>query len=737
MSKQKEVTKEIFFDEVAKYISDPQSIAMINKAYDFAQKAHEGQLRKSGEPYFIHVLNVAYILATLTAGPQTICAGLLHDTMEDCGVTFEEIETNFDHDIATLVEAVTKIGSLKFKDEKEYLAANHRKIFIAMAKDVRVIIIKLVDRLHNMRTLMYQPEEKQKKISSETLQVYAPIAHRLGLAEIKNELEDLSFLYLDPQKYHEIAHLLENKKSERQAIVNQMIVNLDHLLSDKKIEYRIFGRSKHIYSIYRKMVTKNKRFDEIFDLYAIRIITKNELNCYEILGYIHNAYKPINGRLKDYIAMPKMNMYQSLHTTVLDGNGNIFEVQIRTEEMDMVAEMGIAAHWAYKEGKYNSAAEQKEIENKLGWFHDMISMMNESKLAHPTEFMSQIKKDIFEANVYVMTPKGRIIELQNGSTPLDFAYRVHTEVGHNAVGAIVNGALVPLDTVLKTGDVVQIKTSKQSNGPSEDWLKIVKTTTARNKIRAFLMKKENDMRSEMITKGEKYYNDEIKRRNLDEKLFLDKSKLETIYSQLNINNYDELMYAIANKSISITQIIEKLQKNKNTSMADNESLTKMIQEKQAKKDKRNKVSTSGVIVEGISAMMVNLAGCCMPVYGDEIVGYISKGQGVKVHRKDCPNIVNEKNRLIKVMWNPQQQETQYDSWLRLDAQDYNYLINDIVTMLAQYKVSLYGIKSESLPDKVNTYVEIKVKVKDLEQLQTLMANLKKIEAVNEVTRITK
>lgn len=737
MSKQKEVTKEVFFNEVSKYITDPNSIAMINKAYEFAQNAHKGQLRKSGEPYFVHVLNVGYILATLTAGPQTICAGLLHDTMEDCGVTFEEIESSFDHDIASLVEAVTKIGSLKFKDEKEYLAANHRKIFIAMAKDVRVIIIKLVDRLHNMRTLMYQPEEKQKKIASETLQVYAPIAHRLGLAEIKNELEDLSFLYLDPEKYHEIAHLLENKKSERQAIVNQMIVNLDHLLSDKKIEYRIFGRSKHIYSIYRKMITKNKRFEEIYDLYAIRIITKNELNCYEILGYIHNAYKPINGRLKDYIAMPKMNMYQSLHTTILDGNGNIFEIQIRTEEMDMVAEMGIAAHWAYKEGKYNSVAEQKEIENKLGWFHDMISMMNESKLAHPTEFMSQINKEIFEANVYVMTPKGRIIELQNGSTPLDFAYRVHTEVGHNAVGAIVNGALVPLDTVLKTGDVVQIKTSKQSNGPSEDWLKIVKTTTARNKIRAFLMKKENDTKAELIAKGEKLYNEEIKKRNLDEKIYLDKSKLENIYSQLNINNYDEMMYAIANKSISIAQVIEKLQKNKTSTMTDNESLTKIIQEKQAKNEKKSKITKSGVIVEGVSSMMVNLAGCCMPIYGDDIVGYISKGQGVKVHRVDCPNISNEKNRLIKVSWNPQQQETEYDCWLRLDATDYNYLINDIVTMLAQYKVSLCGIKSESLPDKVNTYVEIKVKVKNIEQLQILMANLKKIDAVNDVTRIIK
>ncbi len=736
MSRQVTVTKELFFEEVSKYINDPNSIAMINRAYDFAKMKHEGQLRKSGEPYFVHVLNVGYILATLTAGPQTICAGLLHDTMEDCGISFEEIEQLFDHEIATLVEAVTKIGSLKFKDEKEYQAANHRKIFIAMAKDVRVIIIKLVDRLHNMRTLMYQPVEKQKKISSETLQVYAPIAHRLGLAEIKNELEDLSFMYIDPEKYHEIAHLLENKKSERQAIVNQMILNIDRILSDKKIEYRIFGRSKHIYSIYRKMTTKNKRFDEIFDLYAIRIITKSELNCYEILGYIHNAYKPINGRLKDYIAMPKMNMYQSLHTTILDGNGNIFEVQIRTEEMDMVAEMGVAAHWAYKEGKYNSAAEQKEIENKLGWFHDMISMMNESKLAHPTEFMSQIQREVFEANVYVLTPKGRIIELQNGSTPLDFAYRVHTEVGHYAVGAIVNGALVPLDTPLKTGDVVQIKTSKQSTGPSEDWLKIVKTTTAKNKIRAFLMKKENDSRAEIVAKGEKLFLDEIKKRNLEDKGFTDKSKLENIYSQLSVNNYDELMYAIANKSISVIQVIEKLQKNKVTTMQDNDFLTKMIQERQAKQEKKGKKSASGVIVQGISSMMVSLAGCCMPVYGDDIVGYISKGQGIKVHRNDCPNVTNEQHRLIEVKWDGQQ-ETQYESWIRVDAQDYNYLINDIVTLLAQYKVSLSGIKSESLPDKVNTYVEIKVKVKDRAQLEVLMANLKKLNAVNDVRRITK
>ena len=735
--KRVEVTKDVFFKEVKKYISDPVSLDMITRAYNFAKEKHEGQFRKSGEPYFVHVLNVVYILATLTAGPQTICAGLLHDTIEDCGVPFEEIESLFDHDIATLVDAVSKIGSLKFKDEKEYQAANHRKIFIAMAKDVRVIIIKLVDRLHNMRTLMYQPVEKQKKISQETLQVYAPIAHRLGLAEIKNELEDLSFMYLENEKYHEIANLLEAKKSEREAIVEQMIINIDHMLADKKIEYRIFGRSKHIYSIYHKMETKNKTFDEIYDLYAIRIITKTELNCYEILGYIHNSYKPINGRLKDYIAMPKSNMYQSLHTSVLDGNGNIFEVQIRTEEMNMIAEMGVAAHWAYKEGKYNNATEQKEIENKLGWYHDMISMMNESKLAHPTEFMSQIKKEIFEANVYVMTPKGRIIELQNGSTPLDFAYRVHTEVGNNAVGAIVNGVLVPLNTVLKTGDVVQIKTSKQSNGPSEDWLKIVKTTTARNKIRAFLLKRENDNKSEQIEKGEKIYQEEIKKRGLDEKYYFDKSRLENIYSQLSLNSYDELMYALANKSVTIVQIIEKLQKNKITSMADNDSLTKMFQQRTAKKANKKTYTNCQVEVEGLSNIMVNIAGCCMPIYGDDIVGYITKGQGVKVHRSDCPNIANETSRLINVKWLESKVESQYECWLRVDATDYPYLINDIVTMLAQYKVSLSAIKSESLPDKVNAFVEIKVKVKDLEQLQILITNLKKINAVNDVKRIIK
>ncbi len=730
MSNQIEVTKELLFEKIKTYINDVDSLNMLEKAYNFALEKHQGQFRKSGEPYFYHALNVAYILANLQAGPQTICGGLLHDTMEDCGVSYKEIKNEFDDEVAKLVEGVSKIGSLKFQDEKEYLAANHRKIFIAMAKDVRVIIIKLSDRLHNMRTLMYHTEEKQKKIASETLNVYAPIAHRLGLAEMKNELEDLAFMYLDNAKYHEIADLLEAKKSERQEVINKMIIDIDHLLADKNLIFRIFGRSKHIYSIHRKMKTKNRSFEEIYDLYAIRVITQTELNCYEILGHIHNKYRPVPNRLKDYIAVPKPNMYQSLHTSVLDNNGNLFEVQIRTEEMDRIAEMGIAAHWAYKEGKYNSKAEQKEIENKLGWFHDMIGLLDDLEQDHPTDLVDKIQKDIFEANVYAMTPKGRVIELPNGSTPLDFAYRVHTEIGHTAVGAIVNGAHVPLNTVLNTGDVVNIRTNKNT-GPSEDWLKIVKSATARNKIKSYLMKKENEARIETIEKGEKLFNDELRKRNIDEKAYNDKNKLDSLYKEFSTNNYNEFMYAIGNKSISLSQVMDKLTNSKGQAL-DNETLTKMMQERARKRART--VSEAGIIVEGIDSMMVNISGCCMPVNGDEVVGFITRGSGIKVHLVNCPNIAKETNRLIEVSWD-NSGEYQYDSWLRIDATDRNYLISDIITLLSQLKISLNGINSEVLPDKLNVHVDIKIKVSNLEQLENLMANLRKINSVVAVTRI--
>ena len=727
------VTDEMFFDQVRTYINDPDSLAMIKKAYEYAREKHKEQFRKSGEPYFVHLQNVGYILATLHAGPQTISAGLLHDTMEDCNVPKEEIAKEFDEDVANLVEGVTKIGRLAFNDDKEYEAANHRKIFIAMAKDVRVIIIKLVDRLHNMRTLEYTSKESQVRKASETLQVYCPIAHRLGFGDIKNELEDLCFYYLDPVHYHEVASLVEAKKRERQRMVDKMIGEISELLNEHNFKFRIFGRSKHLYSIYKKMTTKNKRFDEIFDLYAIRIVTQTELNCYEILGYIHAKYRPMPGRLKDYIAMPKVNMYQSIHTTILDAEGNIFEVQIRTEEIDSIAEQGIAAHWSYKEGRlYNSEKEQKEIENKLSWYHDMISMMDESELEHPSEMLNTIQKDIFEANIYVMSPKGRVIELPNGATPLDFAYRIHTEVGHNAIGSIVNGALVPLNTQLKTGDIVQIRTSKQATGPSEDWLKIVKTSHAKNKIKNYLIKVEEEKRKEVMAKGEKILGDEIKKRNLEEKAYFDRANLEKVAGMFNLSSYNDLMYAIGMKSVSLVQVMEKLTNQKRSAL-EGFDITRLFRGNR----RTRPAGRTGLQVEGVDNMKISIAGCCMPVYGDDIVGYITKGQGVKVHRRDCPNIVGQQSRLINVRWEEDDTTKQYDCWLKIDASDRSYLISDIVTVVAQYKAGLMGINSEVLPDKVNVTVDLKVRVNNTEQLHLLMTNIRKLDSVDGVERIIK
>ena len=727
------VTDELFFDQVKTYISDPDSLAMIRKAYEYAREKHKDQYRKSGEPYFVHLQHVGYILATLHAGPQTISAGLLHDTMEDCGVPKEEIAREFDMDVANLVEGVTKIGRLSFNDEKEYEAANHRKIFIAMAKDVRVIIIKLVDRLHNMRTLEYTSKESQVRKASETLQVYCPIAHRLGFGDIKNELEDLCFYYLDPVHYHEVASLVEAKKRERQRMIDKMINEISEMLNEHNFKFRIFGRSKHLYSIYKKMTTKNKRFDEIFDLYAIRVITQTELNCYEILGYIHARYRPMPGRLKDYIAMPKVNMYQSIHTTILDNDGNIFEVQIRTEEMDSIAEQGIAAHWSYKEGRlYNSEREQKEIENKLSWYHDMIAMMDESELEHPSEMLNTIQKDIFEANIYVMSPKGRVIELPNGATPLDFAYRIHTEVGHNAIGSIVNGALVPLNTPLKTGDIVQIRTSKQATGPSEDWLKIVKTSHAKNKIKNYLIKVEEEKRKETIAKGEKILTDEIKKRNLEEKASFDRASLEKVAGMFNLSSYNDLLYAIGMKSVSLVQVMEKLTNQKRSAL-EGFDITRLFRGNRRIKP----AGRTGLQVEGVDNMKISIAGCCMPVYGDDIVGYITKGQGVKVHRRDCPNIRGQQSRLINVRWEEDDTTKQYDCWLKIEATDRSYLISDIVTVVAQYKAGLMGINSEVLPDKVNVTVDLKVRVHTADQLHLLMTNIRKLDSVDSVDRIIK
>jgi GTP pyrophosphokinase len=679
----------------------------------------------------IHVIQVANTLALMHCGPKTIAAGLLHDTVEDCqGVTTDTITELFGQEIATLVDAVTKIGAIKFKDEEEYLASNHRKLFIAMAKDIRVILIKLADRLHNMRTLQYMRPEKQKKIARETLSVYAPIAHRLGISEIKNELEDLSFKYLDYKKYEEIKDLVKQRESDRNEQVHEMISDIESIMQEYNIQYRIFGRSKHFYSIYKKMVTKNKRFEEILDLLAIRIVTDSVVHCYEILGYIHAKYRPIPGRFKDYIAMPKANMYQSLHTTIVEPeHGNIFEIQIRTEEMDAIAERGVAAHWKYKENRnYTPEYEQKEIEDKLSWFRD-FSMMTDEESEDPLEYMNVLQKDIFEANVYCLTPRGKVIALPSGSCPIDFAYRIHTEVGNKTVGAKVNGAIVPLNTPLKTGDVVDILTNNNSVGPSADWIKIVKSGHARNKIRTFLQKQEQQSRKESIKLGQSMLEDEFRRLKLDPKS-MDQKRLESILTSLSFKSVDDLYVGIAMKRVSLQSIVDRLVKNRSNMLEDQE-IMKIYNKQPAHVTKH---SSCGVIVPGVDTIAVSLANCCRPIPGDSIIGYISKGQGVKVHRADCPNIVNEKKRLIPVQWEEGLDEKQYEVNLIIHSDDRNYLLSDIVTTLQQCNVYLKHVDSAVDDGNLEATTKLTVSVKNAAHLQNLISNLKKVRSVNEVIR---
>lgn len=731
MSQKKQVTFEECMENVQTYIKRPENIELIQKAYDFAYEHHKGQFRKSGEPYVIHVIQVANTLALMHCGPKTIAAGLLHDTVEDCqGVTTDTITELFGQEIATLVDAVTKIGAIKFKDEEEYLASNHRKLFIAMAKDIRVILIKLADRLHNMRTLQYMRPEKQKKIARETLSVYAPIAHRLGISEIKNELEDLSFKYLDYKKYEEIKDLVKQRESDRNEQVHEMISDIESIMQEYNIQYRIFGRSKHFYSIYKKMVTKNKRFEEILDLLAIRIVTDSVVHCYEILGYIHAKYRPIPGRFKDYIAMPKANMYQSLHTTIVEPeHGNIFEIQIRTEEMDAIAERGVAAHWKYKENRnYTPEYEQKEIEDKLSWFRD-FSMMTDEESEDPLEYMNVLQKDIFEANVYCLTPRGKVIALPSGSCPIDFAYRIHTEVGNKTVGAKVNGAIVPLNTPLKTGDVVDILTNNNSAGPSADWIKIVKSGHARNKIRTFLQKQEQQSRKESIKLGQSMLEDEFRRLKLDPKS-MDQKRLESILTSLSFKSVDDLYVGIAMKRVSLQSIVDRLVKNRSNMLEDQE-IMKIYNKQPAHVTKH---SSCGVIVPGVDTIAVSLANCCRPIPGDSIIGYISKGQGVKVHRADCPNIVNEKKRLIPVQWEEGLDEKQYEVNLIIHSDDRNYLLSDIVTTLQQCNVYLKHVDSAVDDGNLEATTKLTVSVKNTAHLQNLISNLKKVRSVNEVIR---
>lgn len=727
------VTIEDVYEYAGQYIHNPESMALIKKAYDYVCDKHALQKRRSGEPYTVHLVWVAYILATLETGPVTIAAGLLHDVMEDCHIPREEMVATFGEEITGLVEGVTKINKMPFQELDDVYAENHRKIYIAMAKDIRVILIKLADRLHNMRTLKYMPSEKQVRIARETLEVYSPIAHRLGINDVRIELEDLSLFYIDNKAYKEIAHLLESKRSERKESVDQMMSDVAAMLDKEHIEYRILGRAKHIYSIYKKMVIKHKRFDELYDLNAIRIITKSKMACYEVLGILHDHFRPLPGRFKDYIAMPKPNMYQSLHTAVLGVNGLIFEIQIRTEEMDQIAERGVAAHWRYKEGKgYSSHTEQKEIGEKLQWLRDFISLSDDVQDGDAKEYYNALKRDIFEANVYVLSPGGKIVELPNGATPIDFAYRIHTEIGHHMTGAFVNNMMVPIDTKLKTGDLVEIKTNKHSPGPSEDWLKIVRTAGARNKIRQFLSKKEEETRKTSIEEGRRLLMNEAKKRGIDEKVYSDEKTFDPVLQSLGANNFNDLLYLVGRKNLTAEGVIDKVLPKKTNIL---ENFAK-IMEKNAVNQARSRASGTGVAVKGITGMKIELSKCCNPIPGDDIIGYVSQGHGIKVHRKDCPNVQTPeaRKRLLEVYWDyPSIESKRFEVDLEILAYDRANLLTEIITTLGALKINILNFRGDVKDQEALVY--LKLAVDSSEQLRVAKANLMKIVGVYQIERI--
>ena len=714
---------------VKTYITKEESLALIQKAYDFIMVKHKEQKRKSGEPYTIHLIWVAYILATLQTGPITIAAGLLHDVMEDCDVPREEMIEKFGEEVTTLVEGVTKITKMPYMEESDFHAENHRKIYIAMAKDIRVILIKLADRLHNMRTLQYMSPEKQQRISRETLEVYAPIAHRLGINDIRVELEDLCLFYLDPKAYKEIAALLDKKKSERKDSVDAMIKSVEKNLEGTNIKYRIKGRAKHIYSIYKKMVYKHKRFDEIYDLNALRIIVETKNECYEVLGIMHEKYRAIPGRFKDYIAMPKPNMYQSLHTSVIGEKGYVFEIQIRTEEMDELAERGVASHWRYKEG--NQTANKDAFDEKMGWLRNLLEWQDTS---NPKEFVNALKLDAFSDEVFVFSPRGDVIDLPQGSIPIDFAYRIHTDVGHRCVGAKINGKIVPLDYKLKNGDIVEIITSKVGK-PSLDWLNIVGSSESRSKIRSWF-KKEN--REENIAKGLEALERECKRLGHDWKALNVGGCLGRVAKQMNAGSEDDLVAAVGYGGFAVNTVLIKLMELHKKDLQKQEEKTNSLAALEKLKTKKPvKHSGTGILVKGEPGLLVRLAKCCSPVPGDPIIGFITRGRGVSVHRADCPNVThgqNDVDRLIDVEWDYDGNES-FEVNMEIVAYDRTGIMAEIMATLAEMKISILSVNAKT-SDTKNVTIHMGISIKDLAQFEFVATKIRRLKDVYAVERYT-
>ncbi len=699
---------------------------LLERAYYFAQGSHIGQYRNSGEEFINHPVEVACILAELELDLTTIIGGLLHDVVEDTRVTVEEVESQFGHEVAFLVSGVTKLGRIEYKSKEDHHTENLRRMFLAMGQDVRVILIKLADRLHNMRTLSYQPVPKQREIADETLEIFAPLAHRLGIYKIKWELEDLSLRYLEPDQYYSLVERIAKKRREREDYINLVISKLREKLDEAGIRADISGRPKNFYSIYQKMVSQGKDLAEIYDLTAVRVIVDSVRDCYATLGIVHTIWKPIPGRFKDYIAMPKQNMYQSLHTTLVGPSGEAFELQIRTDEMHRTAEYGIAAHWRYKEG---GRAASSQYDEKLAWLRRILEWQHETK--DPTEFMESLKIDLFSDVVFVFTPKGDVIELPAGSGPIDFAYRIHTEVGHHCIGAKVNGRIVPLDYQLVNGDIVDVLTSKQSNGPSRDWLTIARTSQAKNRIRQWFKKEKRD---ENILRGRELLEKEVRRTGGEPAVFFKPEVMEFLPRRLGFQTESDLYAGIGDGAVTPGQVVGKVRdelfKKEPPVPAVESKLLVRLSDQQGEVD-------SGVRVKGEKNLVVRLAHCCNPLPGDQIIGYITRGRGITVHRPDCTNVAHyyqgEPERLIEVGWDADTPAA-YQVELEVRALDRPSLTMDILNTVSDARTVINAINSRAKKNKM-ALVNLKIEIRDLEHLYSVMRKVGQISDVLDVHRV--
>ena len=705
---------------------------LIMRAYKYALENHGDQKRKSGEPYIIHPIQVAYTLAELGLDDATICAALMHDLAEDTAVTLNDISSEFSPEIAEMVNGVTKLAKIKYVSAEEQQVENYRKMFLAMGKDIRVILIKLADRLHNIRTLKFLKRDRQIAIAQETIDLYAPLANRLGVFSMKWELEDQAFKYLYPEEYREIVEGIAKKREERLKFIDQIVDEIKINLKKEKIVCEITGRAKHLYSIYRKMKRDNKTLDQIYDLFALRILVNSVKDCYAALGVVHELYTPMPGRFKDYIAVPKPNMYQSLHTTLLGPNGTPFEVQIRTYNMHRIAEFGIAAHWAYKEQSFLHGKKENVTvkEDKLAWLRESLEWQKD--MQNPDEFMSTLKTELVEDSVYVFTPKGQIKTLPKGSTPIDFAYSIHADIGNKMVGAKINSKMMPIITPLHNGDIVDIMTNDNSKGPSRDWLKFVKSSSAKTKIQQWFKKNERDLN---IERGKEIIARELKRIRLNSDELLTSKNIESTLQKYSFKTIDDMYAAVGFGSITATKVLSKILEEYRKTKPNTE-IEEKIEELHTRHNINENVSKTGIIVKGIDNCLVKLSKCCNPVPGDEIIGYITRGRGVTVHTKDCVNVKDlfkEEERIIDVYWAQESTNKSYNVEMTVYANDREELLGDIMRTAQRDNSKIVGVQAKSNKEKI-VMVELTLEVKDIEAVNKIQRELGKIDSVYDVKR---